>query len=92
MRKVRKFSTITFRVPTDAKEKLEEMADSEFQTVSDICRRSILQTLREWESGISNDPFGEKSSRHCVNNTLYCINNGGNNTTAIPQMPNGSAI
>ena len=62
MRKVRKYSTITFRVPTDAKEKLEEMADSEFQTVSDICRRSILQTLREWESGYSNDPFGEKSS------------------------------
>jgi predicted transcriptional regulator len=62
MRKVRKFSTITFRVPTDIKGRIEDYADSELQTVSNICRRAVLQTLREWESGISDDPFGEKEN------------------------------
>ena len=52
MRKVRKFSTITFRVPTDVKERIEDYADSELQTVSNICRLAVLQTLREWESEV----------------------------------------
>ena len=62
MRKVRKFSTITFRVPTDVKERIEHNEDSEHQTVSNICSLAVLQTLREWESGFSDDPFGEKEN------------------------------
>ena len=59
MRTIRKFSTITFRVPTDVKERMELYADDRTLTVSDICRLSILRELREWEQTVSDDPFGE---------------------------------
>ena len=40
---------VAFRVPSPVKERIEQVAEWDGLSVSDICRRSVLQTLREHE-------------------------------------------
>ena len=40
---------VAFRVPSPVKERIEQVADWDGLSISDICRRSVLQTLREHE-------------------------------------------
>ena len=38
---------VAFRVPSPVKEQIEDLAEYDGLSVSDVCRRSVLQTLRE---------------------------------------------
>ena len=40
---------VAFRVPSPVKEQIEDLADYDGLSVSDVCRRSVLQTLREYK-------------------------------------------
>jgi len=40
-------TTISFRVPVPLRDELAELADRSLVSVSDICRRSILDIIRE---------------------------------------------
>ncbi len=44
---------VAFRVPSPVKERIEQVAAWDGLSVSDICRRSVLQTLREHEENNS---------------------------------------
>ena len=47
----------TFCVPSPVKEQIEDFAEYDGLSVSDVCRRSILQTLREYkETTTANKP------------------------------------
>jgi hypothetical protein len=41
---------IAFRVPDQIKDRLTNMADYEMLSISDVCRRSVIQTIKEHES------------------------------------------
>ena len=38
---------VAFRLPSPVKEQIEDLAKYDGLSVSDVCRRSVLQTLRE---------------------------------------------
>ncbi len=40
---------VAFRVPSSVKEQIGDLAEYDGLSVSDVCRRSILQTLREYK-------------------------------------------
>ncbi len=44
---------VAFRVPSPVKERIEQVAEWDGLSVSDTCRRSVLQTLREHEENNS---------------------------------------
>ena len=41
---------VAFRVPDQIKDRLTNMADYEMISISDVCRRSVIQTNKEHES------------------------------------------
>ena len=40
---------VAFRIPSPVKEQIEDLAEYDGLSVSDVCRRSVLQTLREYK-------------------------------------------
>ena len=44
---------VAFRVPSPVRERLMELADYEGISVSDICRQSVLQRIREHETNMT---------------------------------------
>ena len=48
---------VAFRIPSPVKEQIEDLAEYDGLSVSDVCRRSVLQTLREYkETTTANRP------------------------------------
>lgn len=46
---------IAFRVHQQVKDRLERFAEYDGLSISDICRRSVLQTLREHEQKLNGN-------------------------------------
>ena len=45
---------VAFRITNHLKERLEQVAEDEMMSVSDVCRRSVVKTIKDHESNAKN--------------------------------------